>query len=184
VYGGRRPGVVLCLLDDPGTHRIQLDVTHGIDEIVRIERRREEPPLPQVTFLIPHAIDPLRVLTVYGLEQLVKSVRRRWDHDMMNVIWHQAVCDHFHGMFARVMAKQPQVGGLVAFAEEYSLPMISPLGYVMRNPRKHNTCSPWHAQQANRMLNERGAGCVRDRLETHQGERPLGAKVNVPLVPR
>jgi hypothetical protein len=63
-----RPRVILSTAHDPGPHRIALNVADGRPQVGLVQRRGEEPALPQMPLPSLRAIDALRVLRMQGSE--------------------------------------------------------------------------------------------------------------------
>ena len=120
--------------DNSRPDRIELDVTDRIDEVVRVERRREVTPLPKVATLIPHAIDALGVLPMNGFQGAVQIVHSFRDQDQVNVVGHQTVGDDLDAKALDMPAQQFQVSDLIAITEEHIRTVITALGDVVRDP--------------------------------------------------
>jgi len=97
-----------------------------------------------VAILIPHAIDALGVLPMYGFQGAVQIAHSLRDQDQMDVVRHQTVRDDLDGEWHGMPAQQFQVRNLIAATEEHVRPMITALGYMMRNPGKNEARTSWH----------------------------------------
>ena len=92
-----------------------------------------------------HAIDPLRVLHVKGLQCSMQAIGRTWHDDQMDVIRHQAVGENLDSVPGREGAQQGQVRVPVVVAEEDRATAVAPLGDVMRYAWDDDTRNTRHA---------------------------------------
>ena len=142
---GTGPGIVLRASDHVRANGVELDIPHGIEEVIAIERRRMEPALPKVAGPISLAVDPLRESPVNPFQYGTKTFGRRRDHHQMNMIGHQAVRQHFDAFPIRVFTEQIQVPKRVARVKEHLLPMVAALRDVVGHGREDNAGAARHA---------------------------------------
>lgn len=143
---GAGPYVFLRLGDHSRPHGIELNVADCIQKVACVERRRKITTLPKVALPSLHAIDALRVLTMYGLERAMQVLRARRNYDEVYVIRHEAVRNDVDRKPPGMLSKQIQIRRIVAATEENLFAVITPLRDVMGYAWKDNTCMSWHTR--------------------------------------
>ena len=78
----------------------------------------------------------------HGLAQRVFALGSR---NPVHVIRHQAIALNTHALVVRLLPQQREVDHTIIVYEERILPVVPPLGNMMRQPRQNNTGNTWHA---------------------------------------
>lgn len=73
-----------------------------------------------------------------------QAIGVRRNEDQMNVIGHQAPGQTMYLALTAGCRHQLDICGIILVPEEYRLPLVAPLGHVMRNPGNHNARQPYH----------------------------------------
>lgn len=140
------PRVVLRIGGHSRANRIEFHVAHGIQQVIRVERRREKSVLPQMAPTRPHSIYTLSELAVDRLEERVKTIRTRGHDDEMNVVGHQTIGDDFDGLPEGVLVQKVEVSEVVAALEEYPPPVVPTLSDMVGYARKNDAGTARHTE--------------------------------------
>ena len=142
--GGAAPEIVLCLADQPGPHRVLLNIPYCDQGVCRIHRTGVEPLLPEP------AAPTLDQVHVSGVQTVGRLKNRRQGgllfryHYQMHMVGHQAVGEDFgvvaHGVAVNQVNELPAVG----VREEHVFSPIAPLSDMMRDSSNNGPSDSGH----------------------------------------
>ena len=134
---GAAPGPVLGTPDKTGADGVEFDIAHRRQEVVLVHHERGKAPLPQVSTPALAEVDVPRIASVGLANRAGQTVYGLGHRNQMHVIRHQAIRLNFHPMPSAPSLHQVEVFPVVLLAQERLHPPVSPLGDVMRHPRRH-----------------------------------------------
>jgi len=73
-------------------------------------------------------------------------MRLHRDSNEMHVIFHEAICPYLQGIFAAVEFEPIQILKIIFISFKYCLPIVAPLGDMMRITYRYSTGYSWHGR--------------------------------------
>ncbi len=132
------------MLHEPGSNRVPLDIEHGTNRVNLIHRCREEPTMPEMADSLVSQVEDLRVDSVCLTDQPAKSELIGRCQDKMYMIRHQTPGRQLHPMLPALLGEVPKIELTILIVSEHDLPIVSPLGDMVRNTRNHDSCMTRH----------------------------------------
>jgi hypothetical protein len=87
---------------------------------------------------------PRRISSMRFGEGRAQAIRRRWRHDEVDVVGHQAIGPDLRLGPSRRAGDQVKISQLVIVAKEHRLPPVATLGHVVRQARNDHSSKARH----------------------------------------
>jgi hypothetical protein len=145
-----RPGILPCLGRHPRPDRVQLDIGRRMIRMGVIQRTRVEAVLPEMPQPPMQPVDILRVHQVRPAQRFRQRRLLLRRHQKMDMIGHQTVRRDRQPIALRDLFQIRQIDPVIRLHKEDILPVITPLGHMMRHPGYHTPRLPGHEQSLSR----------------------------------
>src|SRR3974390_2990133 len=125
-------------LDQPRAQWIQFDIACSRQKVRLVHDKGSKPPLPQIPAPFLAEIDPPRVTPVRLADRSSQPLLRRRNGNQMDMIGHEAITPYFHPLVTAPISHQFQIRRVISVVKEGRLATVSPLGYMVRDPRNYH----------------------------------------------